>query len=141
MCHRVPARRQTGFSMPVAIFILVVMALIGTAMVQLVSTGHMSVANEALSTRAFYAAESGAQWGMNRLFPPTGSSCPATSCVASSSLTFTAAGLSGCSAVVVCTGLGTFSGREHYGLTSTGTCGSSETTATREIEVRAACEL
>ena len=54
--------------MPVAVFILVIMALLAAAIVQLSSPNNISAAQEILSTRAFYAAESGASWAMSQLF-------------------------------------------------------------------------
>jgi len=53
--------RQRGFGLPLAVFIITVLALIGAAMVALTRTGQESVASEIQSIRAFYAAESGAQ--------------------------------------------------------------------------------
>lgn len=132
--------RESGFSLPVAIFILVVLALLGTAMTRLIATSSQSVAYEILSTRAFYAAESGVQWGMNRLFPPGGGggSCAA----AGGTLSFSQNGLGGCSATVSCSGPAavTASGggsQNHFRLTSTGSCGTGADSATRRIEVGA----
>ncbi|MEW5791781.1 MAG: hypothetical protein ACOY4L_12645 [Pseudomonadota bacterium] len=130
--------REHGFSLPIAIFILVVMALLGTAMTRLIAPGSQSVAYEVLSTRAFYAAESGAQWGMNRLFPPGGGgdSCAA----ASGTQSFSQSGLTGCSATVACTvsAVPTATGSQnYYTLRSTGSCGTGGDMALRVIEVGA----
>ena len=116
-----PLARQSGLGMPVVIFILVVMTLLATAMVRLSTTSAMSIAAEVSSTRAFYAAESGAQWAMHQLFPPAGG---AGGCFASpATLTFTATGLNGCSATLSCSNTGTFNGRAHFVVTSSGRCG------------------
>ena len=124
------AARQRGFSMPIAVFILVIMTLLGTAMIQLVSTSHMSIANETLSTRAFYAAESGAQYGMNLLFPLDGT---LPGCFADTTLNFNVNGLNGCSATTVCNFDGDFNGNAHYTIASTGQCDN----AIRQIQVGA----
>lgn len=53
-----------GFSIVAAIFIIVVLALIGTTMVQLISTGSQSISQEITSLKAYLAGQSGLQWGM-----------------------------------------------------------------------------
>ena len=122
--------------MPIAIFILVIMTLLGTAMIQLITTSHMSIANETLSTRAFYAAESGAQYGMNRLFPLTGP--PAPGCfIGTITLNFTVNGLNDCSAAVSCSDEGSFNGNDHYTIISTGQCGTGNDVAIRQLQVGA----
>ena len=131
---------QAGFSLPVAIFVLVVLSLLGAAMTRMLATGAQSVGFEVLSTRAFYAAESGAQWGMNTIFPPRGSA--ATTCFARQDLSFSGQGLTGCSAQVTCAGpvvVANAGGATstQFRISSRGTCGSGRDTATRVIEVGA----
>lgn len=128
-----PGRRERGFSLPVIIFILVVLALLGTALTRLAATGSQSVAFETLSTRAFYAAESGAQWGMAQLFPLNNG---AANCAPNTTLNFNPTGLNGCSATVLCT-LQTAGGKTFYRVRSQGTCGTGADAATRRIEVGA----
>ncbi len=131
---RTPSRRrQGGFSLPVVVGVIVLAAVLGAAMVNLVATGQQSVALEVVSTRAFYAAESGAQFGMQRLFPPSGG---AASC-ANASVSFATNGLSGCSATVSCTSTGPVNGTMFYTITSSGSCSSGPTQATRTIQVKA----
>lgn len=131
---------QAGFSLPVAIFVLVVLSLLGAAMTRMLATGAQSVGFEVLSARAFYAAESGAQWGMNTLFPPIGP--PAGTCFAQQNLSFGASGLNGCNAQVTCAGpvvVANAGGATstQFRISSRGTCGSGTDTATRVIEVGA----
>ena len=136
MCPRPRQLRgicQAGFSLPVVIGVIVLAAVLGAAMVNLVATGQQSVALEVVSTRAFYAAESGAQYGMQRLFPPDGG---ATSC-ADTSLSFDTPGLSGCSAAISCTSAGPINATMFYTITSSGRCSSGPTQATRTIQVKA----
>lgn len=131
---------QAGFSLPVAIFVLVLLSLLGAAMTRMLATGAQSVGFEVLSTRAFYAAESGAQWGMNTLFPPV--SNPAGTCFAQQDLNFSTSGLAGCSAQVTCAGpvvVANAGGATstQFRISSRGTCGSGTDTTTRVIEVGA----
>ena len=119
MCPKV---KQTGFGMPMVVFILVIMTLLAAAIMRLSTTSALSVASEIQSNRAFYAAESGAQWAMNQIFPPDGGG---GACFADNTLNFTVGGLSGCSATVTCVSPGTFNGDTHFTVTSTGSCARS----------------
>lgn len=60
----VPLRQQQGFAIVAAIFLIVVLALLATGMVQIASTSHTSLTQEYTSARAYLAARSGLQWGM-----------------------------------------------------------------------------
>lgn len=127
-------QRQRGFSLPMAIFILVIMALIGTALVSLSQSSHTALSQEVMSTRAFYAAESGAQLALNQLFSLNGA---AANCSASYPIvTFNAMGLEGCTASVNCSS-NTINSKSYYTLTSTGRCAAATITATRSIELMA----
>jgi len=125
---------QRGFSLPVAIFILVVMALIGSALVNLTQSSHQALSQEVMSTRAFYAAESGAQYAMGQLFPLNGAA--ATCSAPYPTVTLTAMGLDGCTAVITCSS-NTLGANTYYTLTSTGSCSFATTSATRQIELMA----
>ena len=127
-------RYQHGFSLPMAVFILVIMALIGTALVNLSQSSHTALGQEVMSTRAFYAAESGAQVALGQLFSLSGA---AANCSASyPTVTFNATGLEGCTATVSCTST-TISSKSYYTLTSTGRCAAATITASRSIELMA----
>ncbi len=62
--HLVTLRKQQGFAIVMAIFLIVVLALLATGMVQIASTSHTSLTQEYTSARAYLAARSGLQWGM-----------------------------------------------------------------------------
>ena len=122
-----------GFSLPMAIFILVIMALVATAAVTVLNKSLSSVSQEVMSTRAFYSAESGAQYVLNQLFPLGGG---AANCSASSNLNFTSTGLSSCSAAMSCSST-TIGSETYYLVRSTGTCSTGSTTTVRQIEISA----
>ena len=131
MCYR---RSQRGFSLPIAIFILVIMALIGAAMVTIMQNSQQSVSTAVLSTRAFFAAQSGAQYTLGQLFPLAGG---AANCQASyPTLTFTTGGLAGCTATLSCTSR-SIGGKSYYTLVSAGACAAGTNQAVRQIEVQA----
>jgi len=136
---RQPLNKQRGFSLPLAIFIITVLAVIGAVMVTLSQSGQQSTALEIQSIRAFYAAESGAQIGLHNIFPIAGGSIGAAGCTALSiNQPFSTIGLQGCNAAVNCTPQ-TVSGDTYYIINSTGTCqmGGVHSTARRSIEVMA----
>ena len=125
--------KQQGFSLPVAIFIIVIMALIGAAAVNILNKGLSGVSQEVMSTRAFYSAETGAQNVLSQLFPLNGA---AANCAASSSLNFNTSGLNNCGANMSCSAT-TIGGETFYVVTSTGTCSTGSTTTVRQIQVMA----
>lgn len=128
---------QQGIGLPAAIFIITVMALIAAAVNQLVSQNTQTYSEELNLIRAFYAAESGAGFGMNTVYPPedfaTGypnvNKCPGVGLPTLYS--FVSEGLEGCSASVTCT-LIAESGSTYATIESTGTCNDVE----RTIQVR-----
>ena len=57
------AAPQTGFSLVMALFIIVVLSVLGTVIVMLAGVQRQSVNLALLETRGFYAARSGIEWG------------------------------------------------------------------------------
>jgi len=135
-------KTQSGFLLPLAIFLLVGIAFLAIALNRLSGqTGTMTTI-EGLSVQAFYAAESGAQIGMRRLFfnaadrTQTDANC--LSMTVATSVNYTAPGLSLCSAVYRCTQTTDSSGTtSFYYINSVGQCGSGQLLGEREIEVSA----
>ncbi|MFT6092728.1 MAG: MSHA biogenesis protein MshP [Pseudohongiellaceae bacterium] len=134
---RASSSRQEGIGLPAAIFIITVMALIAAAVNQLVSQNAQTYVEEVNLTRAFFAAESGAGFAMNTIFPPEDyasgypntqlQKCPAEATV----YNFVVAGLNQCTASVSCTLVE--NGTSNYAtIESTGTCSSVE----RTVQIR-----
>lgn len=129
-------RVQTnGFSLPLALFILVVLGLLSTVLYRTIAIGNLSVAQEVLSARAFLAADSGAQAGMLRLFPVNGSA-PVCSGSPGLNQTLTGTGFNNCSVNLICSSV-TVDGSNQYTLTSTAICTAGSLRASRVIEVGA----
>ena len=87
MCHN--AHRNRGFALPAAIFVLVVLAAIVTAMMRI---GSGQVAEQSLSllmTRAHWAAQSGLEWGTYTVKNGTAGSCFSTTGLTIGSFTVT----------------------------------------------------
>jgi len=127
--------KQTGAGLPVALFIVTVLALIVLGMSQLQQGSGESISLQIQSQRAFLAAESGAQVAVRDVLEAA--SCDGVN----SPLDFEdAGGLQGCDAVMVCdffdADIGGTGGNTVYTIASTGSCGAGQDEARREIEVR-----
>ncbi|WP_115720049.1 type II secretory pathway component [Gallaecimonas mangrovi] len=93
--------RQGGSALAVAVFIIVVMALLVAGLAALLNRQSGTVVYEVWGTRAYLAAESGLQGGLVRLYPLNGSGL--SSCFSSYQQAFSSSGLNGCSVTVSCT--------------------------------------
>ena len=134
-------RSQQGLSLVLAIFILVVLSLLGAALINILNVGTESVAREVISTRALFAAESGAQRQLNAIFPP-GAATSTGQCAASAGAvrtnSFTLSGLVGCnSSVAVQCSYITIDGVNYFTIVSTGNCGPPNEPSVRVVEVQA----
>lgn len=139
--------RQSGVSLILAIFILVVLSLLGAAMINILSASGESVAREVLSTRALFVAESGAQRALGEIFPPgstTGQTAVCDALQAAAGADYPAsslAGIQGCStlqAEIDCSRVFiAATGTNYFTLTSTGRCGPSGSEAVRVVEIQA----
>jgi MSHA biogenesis protein MshP len=126
---------QKGIGLPAAVFVITLMAAIAVAINALVSQNAQTFEEELRLTRAFYAAETGAAFGMNILFPPqdfpsytTAAACPAVE----REYEFTVDGLTACSVAFACVEDADVDGARYYTITSTGTCGE----VSRTVQVR-----
>ena len=114
---------QRGAGLPVALFVITVLALIVAGMAQLQTSTAESVTLQLQSQRAFFAAESGAQLGVARALS---GGCGAVPAAVPASGTFNTTGLQGCRATLSCTATTLDPGgpleQTFFMLTSTGTC-------------------
>lgn len=69
-------RIQRGFSIITAIFLLVVLAFLGVAMVTFSTSQHQSSAMDVMGSRAYQAARAGVEWAAFQVV--TGAGCPAS---------------------------------------------------------------
>ncbi len=130
MCPNASLERQSGAGLPIALFIITVLALLVFGMAQLQQSSGEAVSLQIQSQRAFFAAESGAQLRIPSILEAIDKeetpSCPAIT-------TFSAAGLADCSASFDCAFDGS---NEVFTLASTGSCGSGADSASRTVEVK-----
>lgn len=135
MCPDCSLHRQRGAGLPVALFIITVLALIVVSMGQQQESAGAAVGQQILSQRAFYAAESGAQVAVAEALG--GASCSSVT----GSVNYTQAGLNGCSATLSCSSVqadidGDSALERVYTLVSVGQCGAGAEAASRTVEVR-----
>ena len=137
--------KQRGFGLPAAIFVITLLTLITTAVYQLVGQNAQTYQEQINLTRAFYAAETGAGFAMNSLFPPedypeflaqpascsdwgVGEAFPRL-------YNFTVEGLNQCSASVACADIAV-DGVVYPTFTSTGSCDG----VSRIVQIRTSSE-
>ncbi len=140
--NRMPSvRRQQGFLIPLALFILVGLLALALTASRLTGQSSASATLELMSTHAFYAAESGGQYGMHQLFFNAADQADAdTRCAGlATTLDFSgtaASGLQSCQTDVSCNATIT-AGTSFYTVTSAASCGSGNLSAQRTIEISA----
>jgi MSHA biogenesis protein MshP len=120
--------KQSGLGLPVAIFIITIMSIIAVAVNRLNEAGGQTYSQNLLSTRSFYAAESGAQLRAHTVL----SAVPCT-CGTNTTYNFTVVGLNSCRAVTSCDDF-VANGETFCTITSIGSCDNIN--AQRTIEVR-----
>jgi MSHA biogenesis protein MshP len=127
--------KQKGIGLPATVFLIVIVALIVLALGELNSKSNIGFGQDFYSIRAFYAAESGAQIALNRVFVG-GQACIATLAAIDFDAVSNKAGLESCRVSVSCNQV-TVDTIDYYTFTSTATCGAGIEQATRAIQVRA----
>ena len=119
-------RAQRGSAIMIALFLIVIMALLAAAMGRfLVDSGEKNTV-EVRGVRALMAAQSGLEIALYRLYP--NNSWTAQQCPASATTTFALPGLVNCQAIVTCKQLNVSAAgatRTGYRFSSEGRCGDS----------------
>ncbi|MCW8832308.1 MAG: type II secretory pathway component [Colwellia sp.] len=124
--------KQQGSALLMALFIIVILILLGGALVRVLSTSSESIAQEVIGTRAYAAANSAMQAELQKLFPLNGATSQCNSNFYDFSTSGTNVdGLYHCRARTSCRNYATHpvDGTLFYRLTSTGECGSSNLTS------------
>ena len=125
---------QQGSALMLAMFIIIVLTLLGSALMKVLSTSSETIAQEVIGTRALMAAKSAIQAELTLLFPLNSTStCPlAPLAPSTSSHDFSTAGknvngLYHCTAKTSCSWYATHpqTSEKFYRITSTGKCASS----------------
>ncbi|EGN74897.1 hypothetical protein A28LD_1914 [Idiomarina sp. A28L] len=140
-------RYQRGSALAVAIFIIVVMSIIGVAMVRILSDLGRATVSDVYGARAYASARTGAELFLTELFPLDASTnisaCPEriinTPPAEQFTENFEVAGLFGCEARVACDRLelsAPFNGT-HFRIITQGICDTGETTYSKQVILEA----
>lgn len=95
--------RQRGFSLPTAIFLLVILAMLGAFVVSVTGFQQKASQLDIQGSRALQAARAGVEWGAYQVL--RGSNVPpgVPGCFAATNLTFAGTTMSGFTTTVTCT--------------------------------------
>lgn len=138
MSHKITSiKKQKGFAIVSAIFLIVVLAFLGVSMSRVFTSGQQAINQDITSLQAYYAAQSGLQWAMYQAAKntPTGEH----------TISFSDSGLNNTKASVKLTKT-TILSKEYYKITSLGCYGYTNNCLTdiltiperskRELELR-----
>jgi len=142
--NKIERKNQQGSALMLALFIIVVLTLLGTTLVKVLSTSSEAIAQEVIGTRALMAANSAMQAELSVLFPLATDAAipqPIGTCNANNTHDLPPSGsdipgLYHCSASTTCDPYHTQDLITYYRLTSTGECGSSDIAADSKAIVR-----
>ncbi|WP_183910206.1 hypothetical protein [Simiduia aestuariiviva] len=130
--------------MPLAIFIIVVMGGLALAISRNVAQTTNSAVQSIVSIQAFYAADTGAQWGMNRMFYDTSATLTRAqvdagcNAVHGQSLSFSTSGLNNCQTQLSCSvSTDPSNTTSYYVISSAAQCGDAAISSQRSVEVSA----
>ena len=123
-----------GSALVIAVFIIIVMSLLGATLVKILASSQQNVVYEVLGTRAYAAAQSGVQWQLSQVFPLNSA---AAACASQTPPSFSNVnGLEQCSIAVSCSDFVIDSTR-YYTITATGKCQAGDTVTSRTLQVDA----
>ncbi|MCS6123799.1 MSHA biogenesis protein MshP [Shewanella baltica] len=126
--------RQRGSALIIGVFVITVMFLLASALINIVEDGDTGLTQEVWGTRAFAAANSGADAALAKLFPLNGN---AGACLASDVWTPPdVTGFHACSVTLTCTAY-MVGAVTQYQISSKAVCESGETRVSRQVEVEA----
>lgn len=132
------AKKQNGSALVVAIFIIIVISLLGAALVSILESSQESVAYEVLGTRAYTAAQSGVQWQLGQIFPTGLASDAVNGCSAAAPPVISNIdGLKNCSIDSIECSEFTHDNVRYFTVTSTGECTIDGEITSRTVEVEA----
>ncbi|MDT0603311.1 MULTISPECIES: hypothetical protein [Thalassotalea] len=132
--------KQSGSSLVIAIFVIVIISMLGAALVKMIRSSSDSIVYEVLGTRAYNAAQIGLQWQLQQLFPLDNTNQLTCAAVSNNPPDISShAGLEHCqvNAPISCNDEGEILGTRYYTITSTGQCEVAGVITSRTLEVQA----
>lgn len=129
--------KQRGSALVVAIFVIVIMTLIGSALVKMQGSSSEAVVYEVVGTRAYAAAQTGIQWQLTELFPLNTPAVTLCKPIITEPDISNVAGLEHCLFEITCQSNIEHDGVRYYTVTSKGSCDFAGIYTSRSIEVEA----
>ncbi|MEH6385599.1 MAG: pilus assembly PilX N-terminal domain-containing protein [Colwellia sp.] len=131
--------RQAGSALVIAIFVIIVLSLLGAALVRMMSSSQENVVFEVLGTRAYNAAQTGIQWQLAQIFPLDGTLKICSDISTSPPNISGISGFEGCEIKLSTGSCVDFlhNGIHYYTIKSTGQCNAGAEITSRTIEVEA----
>ncbi|TWX72708.1 pilus assembly PilX N-terminal domain-containing protein [Colwellia sp. C1TZA3] len=132
-------KQQAGSALVIAIFVIIVLSVLGAALVKMLDSSQESVAYEVLGTRAYTAALSGLQWQLAEVFPLNAAAtvCEDQTNIDALTPTFNnTQGLAQCQVSVSCAAFKPEDIR-YYTITATGSCDINGEKTSRKLAVDA----
>jgi MSHA biogenesis protein MshP len=134
-------KRQAGFLIPLALFIVIGASTLAIAMSQMAAGARSSAVLTAFNAQAFYSADAGIQLALHKLYYNNDNQAAVdAACVAfdGSSINFTEEGLVGCSTELSCGITASVDGTVSvYNLLSQSTCGQGDYEVGRRVSASA----
>jgi len=140
MCRNRPSSpyQQQGSMLVIAIFILVVISLLAASLSRILSSTADSVANEVYSAKAYFAADSGMEYGIYQVLNnPSLSTAECDTFPDAGSLSFVLTnevGLENCQIQISCQIIPIDANNNQFYLNSTGTCDGGKIVAQHSVE-------
>ncbi|NQZ25807.1 MAG: hypothetical protein HRT55_05770 [Colwellia sp.] len=136
--------KQQGSSLVLALFVIIILTLLGSVLMRMISTSNETVSQEVLGARAYMAANSAMQAELQLLFPLNVTSSNTCDTAFTDKpyelqtiLNEDIPGLYDCTAATSCDNYHTgLDGTKYYRLTSTGECGSGAMEADSKVIVK-----
>jgi MSHA biogenesis protein MshP len=139
MFPRYKMSRQKGSMLVIAIFVIVVMSLLGLAMTRILSASSNTIVYEVYGLRALQAARAGIEANIDQVFPVPVAAGVCGPLVSSTEFS-TVPGFENCSFSSTCSSTVFGTGIDEgtlFSFESTGTCGVGDVIARRKVSVEA----
>lgn len=129
--------RQRGTSLIMAVFMLIIFSLFAAVLVRMVGSSSENISYEVIGIRAYAAADTGLQWGLQQLFPLSSSVIECSNVDFNDVPALQVEGLTQCQIDNLQCADFEKDGTRYYTITSTGTCTSGDVSTSRTLQIDA----
>ncbi|WNC68128.1 pilus assembly PilX N-terminal domain-containing protein [Thalassotalea nanhaiensis] len=129
--------KQKGASLIMAVFMLVIFSLFAAVLVRMVGSSTENISYEVIGLRAYAAADSGLQWGLQQIFPLSSGVIECANVDFNNVPILQVAGLEQCQIESLQCSDFVEGDTRYYTITSTGTCTSGDITTSRTLQIDA----